>query len=417
MKLNFAKFFIPALACITLLSCCKTPPAPDIPQDSHTLIVYLMANNNLEGALSANITSIMQGMNSDFPEDANIYVYWHGTREQALYRLVPPASSKESATKILIKDYNSTGQSSVDPTVMKSILNEVKSKSPAERYGIVLGSHGMGWVPGNFDLSKPQCSGGFEMAPGYSYIEHDLRKAEDGEPTRYFGWDGSIKMSIEDLVEGLSAIHFDYILFDACFMSSIEAVWDMRGSADYIIASPAEILEAGFPYSDFIPVLFNPGSLDFESRLQKTAKSFVDYYLQSSGYKSASIVLFKTDKLPALAQSVKTILAGPLKAYDITQLQKYEKLTDGVFFDLHDYMYKICDNTLLFSAFETALTDAMVYEGHTPTLYGNVGGSGVFDAGRAKGVATYIPRSRFPKFMEAYNKTGWAKTVNAPSYD
>ena len=52
-----------------------------------------------------------------------------------------------------------------------------------------------------------------------------------GFPTRFFGgtqtdW----QIDITDFAEGIkmSGLHFDYILFDDCYMASIEAIYDLR---------------------------------------------------------------------------------------------------------------------------------------------------------------------------------------------
>ena len=58
------------------------------------------------------------------------------------------------------------------------------------------------------------------------------------------GADGNRYMNISDLVTILSADavpHFDFVLFDACFMQSIEVAYALRNFTDYYIGSPTEI--------------------------------------------------------------------------------------------------------------------------------------------------------------------------------
>lgn len=71
---------------------------------------------------------------------------------------------------------------------------------------------------------------------GEPYIEHDLRRP-DNALTRAYGPDGEEYMSAGDLAEGLSEIKFDYVIFDVCFMSSIELLYDLKDNARYILAS------------------------------------------------------------------------------------------------------------------------------------------------------------------------------------
>ena len=65
-------------------------------------------------------------------------------------------------------------------------------------------------------------------------------------------------MDISELAAAIdgSGVRFDYLLFDACFMSSVEALYDLRRAADYIVASPCEVMAHGFPYDTVIPSLF-----------------------------------------------------------------------------------------------------------------------------------------------------------------
>ena len=74
-------------------------------------------------------------------------------------------------------------------------------------------------------------------------------------------------MDLPDLAEVLSPYRFDYILFDACFMGSVEVLYELRHSARYFIASPAEILADGFPYHLILPYLI--GKLELEKVAQE----------------------------------------------------------------------------------------------------------------------------------------------------
>ena len=79
----------------------------------------------------------------------------------------------------------------------------------------------------------------------------------DNALTRAYGPDGEEYMSAGDLAEGLSEIKFDYVIFDVCFMSSIELLYDLKDNARYILASPAEIMGKGIPYHKVLPLLFS----------------------------------------------------------------------------------------------------------------------------------------------------------------
>ena len=41
----------------------------------------------------------------------------------------------------------------------------------------------------------------------------------------------------------------EYILFDDCYMSSIEVAYELKDVADYLIASTCEVMAYGMPYA------------------------------------------------------------------------------------------------------------------------------------------------------------------------
>jgi hypothetical protein len=126
---------------------------------------------------------------------------------------------------------------STDGQTMADVLREIVRLYPARNYALALCSHGSGWL---FD---------------------DLASASQSGSRRSFGVDNGYRssstsgrrMNIPVLASVLSGCpHFDYILFDACFMQSVEVAYELRHTADYIIASPAEIPASGAPYTQML---------------------------------------------------------------------------------------------------------------------------------------------------------------------
>ncbi len=96
---------------------------------------------------------------------------------------------------------------------------------------------------------------------------------------RYYGESGSA-FDVDEIAGSLQAtgIRFDYIIFDDCFMSNIETLYVMRNTARYILASPCEVMDKGFPYQYVIPALLAPEAL-LEDRLQQVCEKYYDFYL------------------------------------------------------------------------------------------------------------------------------------------
>ena len=85
-------------------------------------------------------------------------------------------------------------------------------------------------------------------------------------------------------------------------MSSIEALYDLRGCADRIIASPCEVMAAGFNYTDILPHLLADAGTSYD--LPGVCSEYHDYYMNRATTKSGCIALTVTGELEPLAASV-----------------------------------------------------------------------------------------------------------------
>ncbi len=113
-----------------------------------------------------------------------------------------------------------------------AILRDVIGYAPARRYGMIIGCHGMGWIPVQQTTSRTQ-------------VEKEYWQYEGRLKTRWFGGTTSrFQTDITTLAEGISGagIKMEYILFDDCYMSSVEAAYDLRQVTDYMIGCPTEIM-------------------------------------------------------------------------------------------------------------------------------------------------------------------------------
>lgn len=91
---------------------------------------------------------------------------------------------------------------------------------------------------------------------------------------------GSNYMDISELKDVLrNAPHLSFLLFDACFMQSVEVVYELKEHADYIIGSPTEIPAPGAPYQKVVPAMFanNASATDI-------AKAYFEFYADENLY-------------------------------------------------------------------------------------------------------------------------------------
>ena len=72
---------------------------------------------------------------------------------------------------------------------------------------------------------------------------------------------GTDYMELSELADILSACpHLDFLLFDACFMSSVETAYELRRYTDFYVGSPTENPGPGAPYDIIMPYMFTPGA-------------------------------------------------------------------------------------------------------------------------------------------------------------
>lgn len=353
-----------------------TTKAIPLPEKSHTLIFYYMGDNTgMENELETNLR-VIQGAAGHLirlSEKNNVAVYYDNGKTATLTKLAIDETT-DRTKHVKLAEYTQEDLST-DPVIMKGILNKIKEELPADTYGLVLSSHGGGWVPNDI------------------FDSHVLAQ------TRFIGQDGTDYMEIPDLAEALEGSHFEYILFDACLMSSVEALYDLRHAADYLIASPAEVLAEGFPYKEIVSQLFY-------NDLKGACQSFMNKYRQTSG----TIALVQTDKLEALAAAFKQVLtAADHKQVNLNKIQGYEGLSPHLFFDLEQYAEALASDV---NDFKTALQEAVVYKDHTSTFISAYSKNPI-SLPRSCGLSCYIDSGNFPKTLAAWKETGWAKAIGA----
>ena len=220
------------------------PPTPDEPQpqpltESHTLMIIMQGNNGLAEFMDSNLQRIITAY-YDVPTDVGRILIFYDRGNYT--RLTELYMDDGMAKQRLIEEYP-TSTSTVDKEFLAGVINRMKEVAPADSYGLIMSSHGGGWVPA--DLYDVYLLG------------EDSRAA--ARPL-FYGQDDYDCMEIPDLVDALDQTRFKYIIFDACFMGNVEGLYDMRNAADYIIASPTEILGVksnSVKYIDFYPYYKN----------------------------------------------------------------------------------------------------------------------------------------------------------------
>ena len=367
------------------------------PQKTRTLMVYLAGDNNLSGHMQKNITSMMSAWKESY--HANIVIYFDAPN--AAPELYTFRFKGKEVEKQVLKTYEE--MDSADPEVLKKILNEMQDLYPSDSYGLILGSHASGWIP----------SGGFGRSNRMLYAEPVL--------TRSFGTDytGPSQMDTRDMAKAIpfNKENLEFILFDACLMSSIEVLYDLRDKAKYVIASPAELPAPGFPYNRVMPYFWGKGK-NLEKDLVKVCDEFWDYYnTYNATNRFGTIALIKMDGMEHLFDLTREILQGKkdymadiyqkaVYCYPMVEYSKYDR-----FFDLGgEYMkYMTEGREGLYKEYRDFLDNQVV-------IYKNVTNPFYFTEipeEKFSGIATYIPLSIWPTETNAYWGFSWSGVYDA----
>ncbi len=371
MKVNRTAIFKDSLFVFIalLMMACEGEDSP-VSSSKETVIVYMAADNDLSNEAIHNINEMEQALADG---NKNLIVYMDlDDGEPRVMKISYDESEKITSSTVL----NYPDQNSASPTVFRAVIDDIVGLYPSENYGLILWSHGTGWLPSTATLT-----------------------------TKSFGNDKGSEMDIRDLAQALPSGTFEYILFDACLMGSIEVAYQLRTKAKYILASPTEILSSGFPYKEIVSPLFdlNSNTLD---KLKKVAEEYMDYYRAQSGkYQSASISLIQTDALEPLARNTRSLLLKhELSPWDYRHdaIQRLDVWKQVVTYDFQDFLSKNYPDMDV-EAVQKKLENAVLYKAHTDEFIG------AYSIQNFCGLSCYVPQAGRETLNAYYQTLSWCK--------
>ena len=420
-----------------LLTCCKPPSVKK--ETQRTVLVYMVADNNLNAYALQNMTSMKQNLDADAMETGRLLVFY-----------VPPYAETQQLIEIKINTSTGLGdtltlheysfENTLDKNAMQQVIRDVKRLAPAKSYGMVLWSHAMGWHPYTSVLDpgslNPPALQSEAEAPKGKYLpspaatklsassQSELRASgaeniKDEDLLGWFGQDGYYYMEIPVLASALEGQGLEFLLFDACFTASVEMLYDLRHSADYLIGSPAEVMGAGFPYKDFVKLVFRE-DLSTEALCRQLCQAYMTAYRANTTYPSASTVLVKLSEMDSLAACARAIFEAdplPVSNIDLGAVQYYELMNPHLFYDLNDYLSAVSRYPMFYVEFENQLKRTVLYKDCTDQIYSAYNVSHWFDVSSYSGLSAYIPRYDLPysqkiiNLNQAYFQTAWAQAT------
>ena len=387
----------------------------------NVFLVYSMGFNDLRSYLKEDIEDLLSNPLMDNRRDV-LLIFSHLANHYPDERY--PRFS-EPTSPILTKVYrNNNGQIqkdtllvmpkttiAADKSTLNNILEYTKENFPAETYGILLSSHGSGWVPAGY-LNNPNK---FDPQSYAGETPLGARLQKQATPSYNMGREGDIdvksmgvhnitisellEMDITDIADSF-AFKMDYIIFDACYMGGIEVAYELRNVTDNIIFSQTEILGDGMDYKTMISYLMHPDGPALEGFCQR----YFDYYNSKSGQlRSATISLIDCSKLEDLADVSRNIFEKYRRELTALQgvrnVQGYYRNDQKWFYDFGDIVEKCTPSQEDLALFNEALSSAVLYKASTPSFLSS------FNIKHHSGLSMYLPFTIKRKYLNNFYKT------------
>lgn len=400
-KINRLSVVILLLASLLTLSGCSSHN--DEPEISikRTVLVYMMADNSLSSFSESDIDEMTEGIKSIDTSKNNLLIYIDTFNDTP--KLIKLDNKSGKVVQTVLKNYPE--QTSTDESVMTSVFSTAFSAYPADSYGLVLWSHGLGWIP---------------QTSSYKIISRYAGIDQNGGSTYHY-------LNIPALQSVLAAtnLHFDYILFDECYMASVEALYQLQSYADYFIGSPTEIPGPGAYYTDVVRAMFAaPSSTTALNNASQTADAYYNYYknkyditkesefTNDNWIAGASVSLIKSSALENLANATKNILPAYIKnkaAINTSNIFCYDPLRDKYFYDLESLIKQLTGGNSEYIAWKTAFDNCVIKYQTTDTNYMSYsnGAYNFISMNGSCGLSGYIPSDSETNMNSNFQTTQW----------
>lgn len=365
-------------------------PAPEVAD--RTVLAYVMGDNSLSSFAVTDLNEMLDGIKSVDTNRNNLMVYID--RKGADPQLIRICRNTDNQIiNDTVQSY-SRSRNSVGVNEMEEVFTYAADHFPAKSYGLVLWSHGDGWIP--YPTAKTR------------WIGQDTNNGTADK-----------RLNIDDLHKVLGAVPtFDYLLFDACYMQSVEVAYELRDCADYFIGSPTEIPGPGAPYQTVVPALFAQSNA-----APSIAEAYYSYYADkyaggvgisnSNWTGGVSISVLQSDKLDALASATRSLSIYSAPAIDRADILCYDPLREKIYFDMEGVMKAVAGDTPAFQNWKEAYKAAVVYSKTTPKNYVTsfLGEELMLPMTGYTGASTYVLGSGKPQQDAYYKQLLWYRAL------
>jgi len=289
------------------------PGNPVTTPTERTVIVYISGENTLSAYVNPNLKEMKEGSLKLNDNDC-LLVYVDKSKNDELPWLAR-ISKGQITDSVSLSDMgiSKKNEYASDPQIMENVLKYAFNRYPASRdYGLVLWGHSTGWLFNSDSIAVTRAYG----------VDNGINSAVSNEGK----W-----MNIPTLARALGKMpHLKFILADCCMFMCMESLYELRGVADYIIGSPAEVPQDGAPYQTVVPAMF-----DRDNFYNQIVES---YYAQKNGNDKnldLPLTVVKSSEMDQLATATRTAL----QAVKAKQTTEYADLKNLIYYNYNDLRY------------------------------------------------------------------------------
>ena len=257
------------------------------PKAAWTVMVYLDANNDLERPLIKNLEEML-AVGSTSAVNVIVLAARHpGGDGKYTNKAVANLPNWTSAKLLRVEknrlrelaDWGAVDMG--DPAQLTRLMQDATRDFPADRYGLIIGDHGMDWAGVAVD----------ELASDVDNLSLDEVAAAFKQATKATG-------------------RFELIGFDACLMGNLEVARTLAPYARYLVASEEIEPADGWNYAPLLTALTRTPSMDGATLGRTIVDTYRDYFSNSPHHevreKANAITLgvIDLDRIAAVDQAV-----------------------------------------------------------------------------------------------------------------
>lgn len=409
---------IATLLIVVGVSCSNgdNPDGPDVPVTpvGQTVFMFFPWSNSLLSDFRRTVEDMQTVVAQRSMKDERVMVFMATSeREAVLFELKKQNGRCLTDTLRRYSDRPFTSRQ-----WLTSLFSEVMTLAPASRYGMVVGCHGLAWVPVQGQRNARKRLGSQERIDEEDNLYKEERIDKEGEPydlmhfevqgpvtTRFIGGTyPETQIETTDLADAMAdaGFHTEYILFDACYMSSVEVAYELKDVTHYLIASPTEVLSYGFPYITMGKHLL--GTPNYKGIVD----SFISFY-SSYNLPYGTVAVTDCTQLDALAAIAQQINAAAEEQLVPNGVQIMDGYSPTLFYDLGHLMSLKDAGTVLTAAFAEQLDKTVPYKGHTDQYFTALKDAPV-DIKHYSGLNT--SQGSLNRMADRLSETAWYKATN-----